>query len=144
MSGRWDHRNDSLLRRCAGAVPQPVTLANVARHKTRNRKVDDPKEQATVTTGCSEGPFDADDVVRAVTGLPNHKAGPNIVRKEGEQLINPLKDNGVESQTDHAPQSQAARDVGALAFGQGSGSQRSPRKSEHEEEEYGAWWSCHR
>ena len=38
--------------------------------------------------------------------------------------INPLKNIGVESQTDHAPQSQAARDVGALAFGQVSSSQR--------------------
>ena len=45
-------------------------------------KVHDPKEQATVTTGCSEGPFDADDVVRAVEGLPNNKAGPNIVKNE--------------------------------------------------------------
>ena len=38
--------------------------------------------------------------------------------------INPLKDIGVESQTDPAPQSQAPRDVGSLAFGQGSSSQR--------------------
>ena len=29
---------------------------------------------------------DADDVARAVKGLPNYKAGPNIVRNEGEQL----------------------------------------------------------
>ena len=38
--------------------------------------------------------------------------------------INQLNDVGVENQTDHAPQSQAARDVGALAFGHGSSSQR--------------------
>ena len=49
-------------------------------------KVDDPKEQATVTTGCSERPFDADDVFRAVKSLSNYKEGPNIVRNEGEQL----------------------------------------------------------
>ena len=36
--------------------------------------------------------------------------------------VNPLKNIGVERQTDHAPQSQAARDVGALSFGQGSSS----------------------
>ena len=41
--------------------------------------------------------------------------------------INPLKNIGVESQTDHTPQSQAAKDVGAVAFGQISGSQRKPK-----------------
>ena len=41
--------------------------------------------------------------------------------------INRLKNFGVESQTDHAPQSQAATGVGALAFGQGSSSQRKPK-----------------
>ena len=49
-------------------------------------KVDSPKEQVIVRTGFSEGPFDADDVVRAVKGLPNYKAGPNIVRNHLEQL----------------------------------------------------------
>ena len=38
-----------------------------------------------------------------------------------------LKNIGVESQTDHAPQSQAAKDVGVLAFGQGPSSQRKPK-----------------
>ena len=48
--------------------------------------VDDPKEQITATTEISAGPFAAVDFVRAVKGLPNGKAGPNIVKNEGERL----------------------------------------------------------
>ena len=48
--------------------------------------VDDPKEQTTVTIEGPEGPFVAADVVKAVKGLPNYKAGPNIVKNEGERL----------------------------------------------------------
>ena len=44
-------------------------------------KVDDPKEQSTVTTGCSEGPLE-----RSVKYQTNCKTDPNTVRNEEEQL----------------------------------------------------------
>ena len=50
----------------------PRTGIHLRGNSWRETKVDDPKEQATVTTVCSEGPFDADDVVRAVKGPPEH------------------------------------------------------------------------
>ena len=48
--------------------------------------VDDPKDQIPEATEIPVGPFAAADVVRAVKGLPNYKAGPNIVKNEGERL----------------------------------------------------------
>ena len=48
--------------------------------------VDDPKDQISETTEIPAGSFAAVDVERAVSGLPNYKAGPNIVKNEGERL----------------------------------------------------------
>ena len=39
-------------------------------------RADDPKDQISATTEIPAGPFAAVDVVRAVKGLPNFKAGP--------------------------------------------------------------------
>ena len=47
---------------------------------------DDPKDQISETTEIPAGPFAAVDVERAVKGLPNYKAGPNIVKNEGGRL----------------------------------------------------------
>ena len=47
--------------------------------------VDDPKDQISEATEIPVGPFAAADVVRAVKGLTNYKAGPNIVKNEGER-----------------------------------------------------------
>ena len=48
--------------------------------------VDDPKDLFPEATEIPVGPFATADVVRAVKGLPNYKAGPNIVKIEGERL----------------------------------------------------------